>query len=73
MLHLLGSSRLTVSARVKGRRRANVRANRSYELQSLAVKPVPLLDLKAQFAPLRDEIEAAIHGVVESQGFDPTP
>ncbi len=33
------------------------------------MKPVPLLDLKAQFAPLRDEIEAAIHGVVESQGF----
>ncbi len=31
--------------------------------------PVPLLDLKAQFAPLRDEISAAIRDVVESQAF----
>jgi dTDP-4-amino-4,6-dideoxygalactose transaminase len=30
---------------------------------------IPLLDLKAQFAPLRDEINAAIHEVVGSQAF----
>lgn len=30
---------------------------------------VPLLDLKAQYATIRDEIEAAIHEVVESQWF----
>lgn len=30
---------------------------------------VPLLDLKAQYAPLRDEIEAAIREVCESQYF----
>lgn len=30
---------------------------------------VPLLDLKAQYAPIRDEIEAAIHAVCETQHF----
>lgn len=30
---------------------------------------IPLLDLKAQFAPLRDEIYAAIHEVIEAQAF----
>ena len=30
---------------------------------------VPLLDLKAQYDPIRDEIEAAIRGVLESQRF----
>ena len=34
-----------------------------------AVTSVPLLDLKAQYAPLRDEIEAAIKEVCESQYF----
>jgi dTDP-4-amino-4,6-dideoxygalactose transaminase len=33
------------------------------------VKPVPLLDLKAQFLPLREEINRAIHQVVEAQAF----
>jgi dTDP-4-amino-4,6-dideoxygalactose transaminase len=33
------------------------------------VEPVPLLDLKAQLAPLREEIYEAIHRVVESQTF----
>src|SRR4051812_10836890 len=31
--------------------------------------PVPLLDLKAQYAPLRDEILAAITRVCDSQRF----
>lgn len=31
--------------------------------------PVPFLDLKEQYAPLRDEITEAIEGVVESQYF----
>ncbi|HSG49155.1 MAG TPA: DegT/DnrJ/EryC1/StrS family aminotransferase [Longimicrobiales bacterium] len=30
---------------------------------------VPLLDLKAQYATIRTEVEAALHRVVESQGF----
>jgi dTDP-4-amino-4,6-dideoxygalactose transaminase len=30
---------------------------------------VPLLDLRAQYAGIRDEIDSAIAGVVESQGF----
>jgi len=33
------------------------------------VKPVPLLDLKAQFVPLREEINRAIQQVVEAQAF----
>jgi dTDP-4-amino-4,6-dideoxygalactose transaminase len=33
------------------------------------VKAVPLLDLKAQFAPLREEISAAVNSVIESQQF----
>jgi dTDP-4-amino-4,6-dideoxygalactose transaminase len=33
------------------------------------VKPVPLLDLKAQFAPLREEITAAVTEVMEAQAF----
>ena len=33
------------------------------------MRPVPLLDLKAQFAPLRDEISAEVLAVVESQQF----
>jgi dTDP-4-amino-4,6-dideoxygalactose transaminase len=33
------------------------------------VKPVPLLDLKAQYATLQPEIEAALARVVESQSF----
>ncbi|MCP3978569.1 MAG: DegT/DnrJ/EryC1/StrS family aminotransferase [bacterium] len=35
----------------------------------MAVKPVPLLDLKAQFAPLREEIRDAIDRIVDSQRF----
>ena len=31
--------------------------------------PVPLLDLKAQFAGIRDEVCAAIDGVLEAQSF----
>ena len=31
--------------------------------------PVPLLDLKAQFAPLRDPIQRAVGEIIESQGF----
>ncbi len=33
------------------------------------MKPVPLLDLKAQFAPLREEITAEVRAVIESQQF----
>src|SRR5690606_20174086 len=33
------------------------------------VRRVPLLDLRAQYSALRDEIEAAMRGVVESQHF----
>jgi len=33
------------------------------------VNPVPLLDLKAQFAPLRDRIQGAVGEIIESQGF----
>ena len=33
------------------------------------MKAVPLLDLKAQFAPLREEISAAVNSVIESQQF----
>ena len=33
------------------------------------LKPVPLLDLRAQFAPLRDEIDSAIREIVEAQAF----
>src|SRR5918993_23778 len=38
---------------------------------SPAIEPisVPALDLKAQYATIRDEIDRAIRGVVESQGF----
>jgi dTDP-4-amino-4,6-dideoxygalactose transaminase len=32
-------------------------------------RPIPLLDLKAQYATIRDEVEAAIDRVVESQHF----
>jgi dTDP-4-amino-4,6-dideoxygalactose transaminase len=36
-----------------------------------AIEPiaVPALDLKAQYATIRDEIDRAIRGIVESQGF----
>ncbi len=34
-----------------------------------ATVPVPLLDLKAQYVPLRDEIHAAMDRVIESQHF----
>lgn len=37
--------------------------------QRTATLPVPLLDLRAQYVPLRDEIRAAIERVVESQHF----
>lgn len=30
---------------------------------------VPLLDLKAQYAAIRDELDAAVREVVESQAF----
>jgi len=30
---------------------------------------VPLLDLKAQYAAIKDEVDEAIHRVVERQGF----
>ena len=33
------------------------------------MKPVPLLDLKAQFAPLRDSINEAVQRVIDSQYF----
>ena len=31
--------------------------------------PVPFLDLKAQYASIKEEVDAAIRGVVDSQGF----
>jgi dTDP-4-amino-4,6-dideoxygalactose transaminase len=37
--------------------------------QTTAIKPVPLLDLKAQYATIKDEVRAAIDRVVESQHF----
>jgi dTDP-4-amino-4,6-dideoxygalactose transaminase len=33
------------------------------------VKPVPLLDLKPQFATIREEIDVAVRRVVDAQGF----
>lgn len=39
------------------------------KLQATTVQPVPLLDLKAQHATIRDEVRDAIDGVVESQHF----
>lgn len=33
------------------------------------MEPVPLLDLKAQYEPLRSEIEPVLHRIVESQHF----
>lgn len=39
------------------------------KLQPTAHQPVPLLDLKAQHATIRDEVRAAIDRVVESQHF----
>ena len=35
----------------------------------MSARPIPLIDLKAQYAGIRDEIEAAIHRVLESQTF----
>lgn len=44
--------------------------NESHEESgSDAVTSVPLLDLKAQYAPIRDEIDAAIRAVCDSQRF----
>ena len=37
--------------------------------ETLELTPVPLLDLKAQYATIRDEVRAAIDRVVESQVF----
>jgi dTDP-4-amino-4,6-dideoxygalactose transaminase len=34
---------------------------------------VPLLDLQARYAPIRDEIRAAIDRVLDSQNFIPGP
>ncbi len=43
------------------------------ELATATVKPktqpIPLLDLKAQYAALRDELSDALNRVVESQQF----
>ena len=39
------------------------------KLQATAFRPVPLLDLKAQHALIRDEVREAIDRVVESQHF----
>ena len=39
------------------------------KLQATAYEPVPLLDLKAQHATIRDEVREAIDRVVESQHF----
>ena len=33
------------------------------------MKTIPLLDLKAQYATIRDEVEAAVHRVLEEQSF----
>src|SRR5579883_3039027 len=33
------------------------------------IDPIPLLDLKAQYAPIRDEVRAAVDRVLESQRF----
>jgi len=38
-------------------------------VESTAITGVPLLDLKTQYAPIRDEIEAAIREVCDSQYF----
>ncbi len=35
----------------------------------MSPRSIPLIDLKAQYASIRDEIDAAIRGVVESQTF----
>ena len=38
-------------------------------MKTSSATPVPLLDLKAQYESLRDEIRDAIDGVLESQRF----
>jgi dTDP-4-amino-4,6-dideoxygalactose transaminase len=37
--------------------------------ESKTIPPIPFLDLKTQFAGIREEVMAAIEGVMESQGF----
>lgn len=39
------------------------------KLNLTEISAVPLLDLKAQYAPIQDEVEAAIRGVCETQHF----
>jgi len=39
------------------------------EKETVKTMPVPLLDLKAQYATIREEIRAAVDGVLESQYF----
>jgi dTDP-4-amino-4,6-dideoxygalactose transaminase len=41
----------------------------SESLEPKAIPPIPFLDLKTQFAGIREEIMAAIEGVMESQSF----
>lgn len=41
----------------------------TYPANKIETQPVPLLDLKAQYAAIREDIQAAIDRVVESQYF----
>ena len=44
-------------------------AHSTFNVQSSTISPVPLLDLKAQYATIREEVREVMDRVVESQYF----
>ncbi len=58
-----GGNELKVGQAEAGKRSANIEANGD------SVTRVPLLDLRIQYAQIKDEIKEAIDGVLESQRF----
>lgn len=48
---------------------SNVGLSTAPDVASVVSQPVPFLDLKAQFASIRDEVLRAVEGVFESQRF----